>query len=304
MKRLMSGRGGPGSVARLFLVSSLVGSAGAAGGVGCRSAVADFYDDLTTATTGAGGTGGTGGTGGLPDECQGDPTKDPGLVRDGCGVFVDVSVATSGDGKKVSPFKSVAEAAATSKARIFVCAGEYTEEETVTLSNGVSVYGGFSACPKSGDWTWDVAARAAITGPPNVPAVLVSMGQSHLEALNITAPDATESGGSSIALVVEGAELSLVGVELAAGAGLAGADGLVADMDAENGESAEVATASAACFGTIVGGTPGVTMCADGETSGGAGGKGGTVPANNGEAGGDGQPVPMENPDGEGLGAR
>lgn len=285
----------------VFTGLALALGSSALAGIGCRSAVADFYEDLLTAT-GTGGTGGTGGSGGLPDECQGDPTQDPGLVRDGCGVFVDAAAPTNGDGTKATPFKTVLAAAQTSKARIFVCSGDYAEDATVELSNGVSIYGGFGACPKDGDWVWDAQARAKVTGPANVPAVRVSMGASHIEGFDITAPPATSPGQSSIALVADGADLELVSVSLTAGSGVDGADGLVPDTVAADGADGMPSTASAACAGNISGGLPGVTMCTDGETAGGSGGEGGTVPANNGQPGANGTPLPDPNPGNDGFG--
>lgn len=273
--------------------------AGVAAAAGCRSAVADFYDPLTSGTS----TGGTGGSGGLPSDCQGDPTADPSLVRDDCGVFVDAATATNGNGTKASPFKSLAEAAGKNKSRIFACAGKYTETATVELLNGVEVYGGFGACPKAGDWTWDAAKRAEVTGPENLPVAHVGMGATLIRSVDLTAPDATTPGVSSIAVIADSADLTLTDVALAAGAGANGADGAVPDGDATPGVSAE-ATATPACNATQVPGPGATLVCPDGTTEGGDGGKGGNVPASDGEAGKDGSPIPDPNVDGFGLGGQ
>jgi hypothetical protein len=256
---------------------------------GCHSAERDLYDSLSPTGTG------TAGTGGLPSDCQGDPTKDPSLVRDECGAFVDPSSATNGEGTNASPYRTVGDAAKTSKGRIFVCASaESKEPATVTLSNGVSVYGGFSACPKSGDWTWDGTKHAKLTGPANEPAVVVSMGQSHIENVDITSPAATMAGGSSIALVADMTTLSLVNVVLTAGDGMAGADGMTppdAPMSGAPGVSLGAGSPTDACSLSPVGGMGGMVTCADGVTQGGSGGKGGTMQMVNGMPGTDGMPA-------------
>ena len=285
---------------RMIGLAALSCALAGVGAAGCRSAVADFYDPLTSGTS----TGGTGGSGGLPVDCQGDPTADPSIVRDDCGVFVDAKTATNGSGTKASPFKSLAEAAGKYKSRIFACAGEYTESTTVELINGVEVYGGFGACPKAGDWTWDATKRAAVKGPANLPVVHVGMGATLIRSVDLTAPDAAKAGVSSIALVAESADLTLTDVALKAGAGAAGADGAVPDGDATVGVSADTTTATPACNATQVPG-PGATLtCPDGPTTGGDGGKGGDIPASDGEAGKDGSPIPDPNGDGFGLGGQ
>lgn len=269
-------------------VLGLGAALGLAGAAGCRSAVADFYDPLA----GGGGSGGTGGTGGIPSECLGDPTQDPGLVRDECGVFVDAAAPTSGDGTKASPFKTVSEAAKTSKARFFVCAGTYVEAETVELANGVAVYGGFAACPPDGAWTWDNGERASIQGPAGSPVMKISGGENHIEGVNLVAPDALAPNASSIALVADSAAVDLVNVNVVAGSGAAGESGITPPDVPAMGATADSNSPTDACVvGTITGGAGAVTTCADGPSEGGDGGKGGTVPANNGEPGEDGLPV-------------
>ena len=294
-------RGGAGGRAGAYRALGLVAVVGLAGAAGCRSAVADFYEDLVDGSGGTGG--GTGGTGGLPLECQGDPTKDPALVRDECGVFVDAAAAPAGNGTKASPFTTLSEAAKSGKGRIFVCAGIYAEEATVSLSGGVSIFGGFEACPPSGDWTWSSEKRASIQGPADSPVMKLAMGESHLEGLDLLAADAVSPGASSVALVADGAAVDLVDVDLLAGLGAAGKSGITPPDPPAEGASADAASPTDACvMDTIMGGKGALTMCADGPSQGGDGGKGGTVPANNGEAGKDGTPLPDPNPDGSGLG--
>jgi hypothetical protein len=286
--------------ARVPIGPFVLAAVGLAGAAGCRSAVADFYADLAN---GGGSAGGAGGTGSIPMECQGDPTKDPGIVRDECGVFVDAGAPTTGDGTKASPFKTVSEAAKTGKSIIFICAATYAEPGTVELSNGVSVYGGFEACPSDGDWLWDNGKRAVIDGTAGAPVMKISLGQNHLEGVDLVAPDAVLPNTSSIALVVESAAVDLVNVHVTAGRGADGESGTTPAEAPAPGTAADSNSPTDACLvGTISGGKGAVTACGDGNSQGGDGGKGGTVPANNGEPGADGMPLPPDNPLGDGLG--
>ncbi|MEZ4300082.1 MAG: DUF1565 domain-containing protein [Polyangiaceae bacterium] len=182
---------------------------------------------------------------------------------------------TSGDGTKASPFKTLGEAAKAGRARIFVCAGSYSESETLVLEGGVALYGGFGDCPPDGDWLWETGKRAELSGPLDMPAVKVSMGQSRIEGVSVTAPGATVANGSSIALVVEGAMLDLAEVTLTSGKGAAGDNGVAPMGDAVSGAPADTMSATPACLlGTIAGGLGGVTGCDGVDTSGGKGEKG------------------------------
>src|SRR5271155_2023520 len=78
------------------------------------------------------------GTGGGPS-CTGD-------VSDACGVFVSAAAAPGGNGKMATPFQTFAEAAAAKPARVFACAGTYTETKQARFSGGVAIYGGFTGC--------------------------------------------------------------------------------------------------------------------------------------------------------------
>lgn len=236
-------------------------------------------------------------------ECMGDPTKDPGIVRDECGVFVNEAAPMGGDGTKMAPFKTLSEAAKTGRSIVFVCAATYSELETVALADGVSVHGGFESCPPDGDWVWGDGKRAVINGPAGAPVMKISMGENRLEGLELVAPDAVALGTSAIALVVDSAAVDLVDVHLLAGKGAAGEDGATPSETPAMGASADPNSPTAACVvGTITGGKGAVTVCPDGSSQGGDGGKGGTVPSNNGEPGQDGTPLPAENPEGDGLG--
>lgn len=279
------------------LASALAGLSGSV--MGCRSAVEDFLAPLTSG--GAGGSGGTGGSGGLPLDCQGDPTKDASLVRDECGLFVDQAVATTGDGTKAKPFKSLGEAAKKMPSRIFVCAagGPYEETATIELANGIEVYGGFGACPANADWTWDPEKRATVNGPENVPVVHVSMGASLIQSVNLTAPAATTAGASSIGIIADSTDLTLTDVGVTTGDGAAGENGAVPMTEAASGVDA-APDATPACNATQVAGKGAKQTCGDGDSLGGDGGKGGLSGVLDGEAGKDGSPTPDPNTTGLG----
>src|SRR5580704_2303505 len=136
--------------------------------VACEDYVAEFYAPLTNPSL---ATGGHGAGGGKPD-CSGDPTADPAVVIDACGVFVSASAAPGGDGTQATPFQTFAEAAAVKPARVFACAGIYTETTQVSFSGGVEVYGGFSDCGAT-SWTWSASVQAQIVTVAGVPGVVL-----------------------------------------------------------------------------------------------------------------------------------
>lgn len=263
----------------------------------CRSAMADFYDDLA-----GNGTGGTAGSGALPSTCDGDPTQLPTIVRDECGVFVNAQAATSGEGTKASPVKTLAEAAKLGKGRIFVCADEYTESETVNLSGGVEVYGGFENCKTDGGWTWNASKKASVYGPADQPVMTLTMGQNKLQGLALVAPDATLPNTSSVAVVVSDGTADFIQVDITAGEGSNGENGVAPGDPTSPGASAPADASNACVTGTVKGGTGASTVCDGVDTSGGKGGDGGKVNSVAGSNGQDGLPALDPNPDNTGKG--
>ena len=240
----------------------------------------DFSEEAT-------GTGGSGGTGGYdPPACPGDPVADPALVRDDCGTFVSASAPLGGNGTKASPFSSLSEAAAQRAKRIYACAEDYAATETLRFTDGVEIYAGFTDCGAAGTWTWAESSRATLRGPADEVALTLDQGANLLRNIDVIAADAITDGGSSIALVLTGGTLTAEGVDLRAGAAMAGADGatLMADttLDGLPGING-----TAACMGDLVNGNLGGAavskMCPGdpAETSiGGKGGDGGTYQTN------------------------
>ena len=226
-----------------------------------------------------GGSGSDGGEGGPPPDCSGDPTTDPAIVTDTCGVFVSTSAAPGGDGKQATPFQTFAEAAAAKPARVFACAGAYTETMQVLFSGGVEVYGGFSDCGAT-SWTWSASVQAQIATVAGVPGVVLDGGANKLENVSVTAPSVpmTMSGGSSIALLVNGGSLEMMNGALTAG-------------DAQDGAAGTTVADDPMLDGAV--GTSGAGTCDTGATSPGALGAtntcatGGSSTAGNGGNGGD-----------------
>ncbi|XXY45688.1 hypothetical protein WME91_37380 [Sorangium sp. So ce269] len=251
----------------------------------------------------------TGTGGGRPNPvCEGDPTKDAGAVIDECAVFASASAAPGGDGTKVNPYASLGEAVANAKGKRVLACASGAFEESVTIAAGIEVIGGFHC---EAEWTWSEGARSAIEAPANQIALTLTDGASEakVRSFAIRAASATEPGGSSIGVAVADIEAELAQVDVTAGDGMAGANGETPTEAPQAGASApdtEQTRASDACDlpAGVRGGDPGVTMCEDGETRGGAGGLGGITGADdgNGQKGADGAPVPEPNPDEYGLG--
>ncbi|WP_437578185.1 hypothetical protein [Sorangium sp. So ce887] len=243
---------------------------------------------------------GTGG--GTPNpECDADPRQDAGAVIDECAVFVSASAEAGGDGTKAKPYASLGEAVANAGGKRVLACTSGAFEESVTIEAGLEVIGGFD-CEE--EWTWSEEARSAIEAPANQIALTLGEGASgaKVRSFSVRAESATEAGGSSIGVAVADVEAELAQVDVTAGDGMAGAKGETPTEASQAGASASEVV-SDACE-VVFGGEPGVTMCQDGETRGGAGGLGGTKGADegNGQKGADGAPLPEPNPNNKGLG--
>ena len=85
----------------------------------------------------------------VPPDCDlnADVQASPKCIDDGIGVFVDATGGNdTGLGTKASPFKTITHAigAVGAKPRIYVCAGTYAEDVSLTQANNVSMYGGLA----------------------------------------------------------------------------------------------------------------------------------------------------------------
>lgn len=283
---------------RILVALGVVSLVAGAASVGCGTLPADCPDRARCGTGGDGGTTSTssstggGGTGGTPINCVPSESQDP--VAESCGVFVSSSLGVDdmavGRGTKAKPFKSIG--AALKKAdvtRVYACAETFTE--AVTISTGVALYGGVDC--KS--WAY-VGATKKTTLTAAADLVPLTLGNpadaANVEDFAITAAAAKAPGGSSIAVLANGATAKLTRCDLTSGDGMAGKDG---DPGEPNGMAAAAGTTGNngfdACSGDVVNGNPGgaavANMCGgiDAVSVGGKGGNGDVANGNPGSAG-------------------
>lgn len=258
-------------------------------GLGCQF-LAGITGDLRLESNGTGGDGG-GTDGGVLPECVGDPALDNSLVQNKCGVFVVADSPPGGDGTKEKPFATFGEAAASGRSRVYACASDTQETDTVVFDGGIEIFAGFTDCAPAGWKTWDPAKKAKLIGIADKIALKISNnGSSTIRNLDILAPNAMSPGASSIALVVQGGSLTMDNGDLQAGNGANGEDEVQPPddpaLDGVSGDKGlDVCAAGAASPGAL-----GKTKdCGGGELSmsgdGGDGGPADGTPANSGTDG-------------------
>lgn len=243
-----------------------------------------------TGSTGAGGSGGN-----TPTECIPSESGEP--VSDKCGVFVATSGKDANEGTKESPVATLANAielAAKKGGRVYACAEMF--EEALVLDVAVEVYGGLE-CEKAWAYVGDEKKTTLTAGADAIPLVMKS-GASGARIVDfaIHAADAVMEGGSSIAVLADGATAELVQCELVAGSGAKGLAGLPGDPDGMSATSGLPGNGGKnAC--SDVDGTPGpdakllggdavVNDCGASEVSvGGRGGDGNTLFGDGGSVG-------------------
>lgn len=214
-----SGTGGSGGTAG-------TGGGGGAGGTSGTGGTGNMGG--TSGTGGAGGVSGSGGTAGT-DAGQCDTTKTPSqeacLLDDQHAVFVNGTVGMTGTGTKASPFKTITEAlGAASGKLILVCDTTYAEQVKITA--GVKLFGGFSCT----DWSYETGKRAVVKPTAKGNALSIDSVSSAvlIEDMEFTSADGTLAGESSVAAMVNAStDVKLHRVKLAAGKGIAGANGVL-----------------------------------------------------------------------------
>ena len=254
--------------------------------------------ECTTTATGAGssvggsgqGAGGSGqggsGGGGVDPGCIPSEAGDP--VADTCGVFVSSSLGDddSGDGTKDAPYATIVVAAATGN-NVYACAETFDETAGVALAGGQSLFGGLDCADgwKHGE------TKTALNGPVDTIALAVSGdGSCRVEDMAVTAANAEQEGGSSIAVLVDGSTLAFARCDLTAGDAADGAngEGLAPDAALDGGDAEDGKNDAATCNMTGNPGAAGGTKtCAAIDVAGGMGGSAFTEP---GGSGADGQP--------------
>jgi hypothetical protein len=177
--------------------------------------------------------------------CNTSPFDDARVVSERCGIFVapdGFGGVSTNPGTRMRPLASIQaalELAIPGNVNwVFVCAGTYEEHVAMTsIHAGLRVFGGL-ACPGAPEGAWaPVKGRRAVVRQPaadaaNAPEWRIERSALSvtLEALEITARDATEPSSSSVALLVRDcASVTLRDVVLRAGRGAAGVTGAVGD---------------------------------------------------------------------------
>lgn len=212
-----------------------------------------------------------------------DIMQSPACIDDGIGVFVDeTNGSDTNTGSKASPFKTIGHAigAASAKPRVYVCAGTYAEDISLTQANAVGIYGGL----KCADWSYDgsqplVGSSTLALHVDGVVKPLV------LADLYFKSADGVNPGDSSTAAFVNAsASVLLRRVKLRPGAGKAGSNGATGSnwtMVAQNDTTIAGHNAS----GTTGATDHACTLCTDGKNSTGGGGGAGTLGPGSGNNG-------------------
>lgn len=223
------------------------------------------------------------------------PSEEANAVEDRCGVFVAASGNDGSAGTKAEPVKTLAEALRRADERgsdVYACAEPFAE--SVEVPAGIALFGGLDC---ANGWTW-IGEQTKTTVAPEAEAIPLTLargeGTTRIEDIEARAPDAQAKGGSSIAVLADGATAELARCALVAGNAADGADG-------DDAPSEAPARAPAGSDGvdacsdlddmegpdaTLPGGAQVVNACGDELSIGGSGGDGNI---NNGAGGVSGQ---------------
>ncbi|WP_437877196.1 PGRS family protein [Sorangium sp. So ce513] len=217
----------------------------------------------------------------VPSVCV--PSEADGAVADTCGVFVSTSGNDGGTGTKAEPVQTLAEALRRAREKgsdVYACAETFAE--SVEVPAGVALFGGLDC--ESG-WTW-IGEQTKTTVAPEAEAIPLTLargeGTTRIEDIEARAPDAQGKGGSSIAVLADGATAELTRCALVAGNAADGADG--DDAPSEAPERAPAGSDGVdACSDlddvegpdtTLPGGAQVVNACGEERSIGGSGGDG------------------------------
>ncbi|WP_437690153.1 PGRS family protein [Sorangium sp. So ce176] len=222
----------------------------------------------------------------VPPGCV--PSEIDGAIDDTCGVFVASTGNDDNAGTRAEPVATLAEAlrrAADKGTEAYACAETF--EEAVEVPVGIKLFGGLDC---ANGWRWIGETAKTVVAPGEEPIALKVMpgeGAVRIEDVSVHAANAQALGASSIAVLVDGAEVELVRCELIAGNGADGAEG----EDAPSEVPAQASPGNAgtdACSDLDTSGAPDVTLPGGAQVEnacGGAlsiGGEGGAGRVNNG----------------------
>jgi hypothetical protein len=240
---------------------------------------------------GTGGQDGAAGAPPVPPECV--PSESLTPVSDACGVFVNTEAAAGGKGSKAAPLsglqEAVTRASETGKRAIYLCAGQLFSG-AVTVPAGIEIYGALEC---DSDWSYAPDRRSVLSAASDEIPLKITGGDgvSRLQDVEIVAESAQKAGGSSIALMVDGAEAELTRCKVQAKDGKDGESGALFERGVPAAESGN--SGHAACSDDLVSGGAAKTNTCTGFTSvdsvGGSGGVGretSGTPGDPGEPGG------------------
>jgi hypothetical protein len=144
-----------------------------------------------------------------------------------CGVFVSLSGSDINEGTRELPVRTIARAieiAQGANAIVQACAQEF--QEAVVVPAGITLKGGLDC---TNQWE-DIGelAKTSITSAPDVTPLLLLGGEgvTRLEGVRVIATGAALPGGSSIAVIVDGATAEISRCDFTAGNGMAGEKGM------------------------------------------------------------------------------
>jgi hypothetical protein len=207
--------------------------------------------DTSDAAPGNAVSGGDGGT--APDG------SDSGIAPGIDAVYVSSSMGSAtGDGTQAKPLSSLDTAIAKAgNLPVYACAETY--DEVVHFVNGVNVFGDY-ACNAG----WTKSTAHAKIAPKTSPAAFATniTSATHVEAVDIVAPDFTDQSKSSIALVANNAPaLTIAHATIHAGTGGNGDDGAAAIVlkdsgSAKNGKNARSADVCTGGIGHCISAAP------------------------------------------------
>jgi hypothetical protein len=240
---------------------------------GCIDAVAEYYTPLTDPNLFDGGPDADSGP---PPGCIPSENVDP--VADSCGVFVSSSMGndTSGKGTKEAPFATLTKALAATKGKPVYACGEVFDKETVAIAESAILYGALDCV---NNWKYDASKKTQLAPTAEGIALTISKATTSAEVYDfaITSADATQDGGSSIAVLVAQSAASFTRCDVTAGSGKAGAPGatqpqVMTPTSANGKDGTDDAMCNVPVF--IAGGAGGTNTCGGTKTDGGNGGKG------------------------------
>lgn len=215
----------------------------ATGGHGAASAMGGSDAGEASADRPDGGPEAEGGVQGDGPTCNpaAGPADNACVIDEAYGVFVSAKAGddVNGTGTRQNPYRTIATGIAHGHAthkRVYVCGDADYVEAVDIAAEGIALYGGF-ACA-GGNWTYiaegkfNVAARispslATLAAAGSIAAVTAKYLATGLTMMDfeVDAPDASDPGGSSIAMwVYQSQNITLTRVTLKAGLGAPGAD--------------------------------------------------------------------------------